>query len=211
MRESNPRLKCLDLFCGAGGASMGLHRAGFEVTGVDLSSQKNYPFNFIQGDVTTLDLDLKDFDFIWASPPCQKFSSMTKRWGLSEKHPDLIPFTRELLIKSGKPYVIENVIQAPLIDPIILCGSMFDLPLRRHRKFESSFPISDVPRCNHVGEVIGVYGHPGGSSKRDGIKFSGTDSWRKAMGITWMTGSEMAQAIPPAYSEFIARQFLKTR
>lgn len=199
----------LDLFCGAGGASMGLHRAGFDVTGVDIKPQKRYPFNFIQGDaLTVLELLGDGFDFIWASPPCQRFSTMTKRWGREDDHPDLIEKTRELLVRTGKPYVIENVPGAPLISPTVLCGSMFGLRLRRHRSFETSFDVGDVPPHDHSGPVVGVYGNPGGSSKRDGIKFGGVSEWKSAMDIDWMVASELAEAIPPAYSYFLARKFL---
>lgn len=131
---------------------------------------------------------------------------MTKRWGRSDEHPDLVIPIRERLIASGVPYVIENVPGAPLIDPVTLCGSMFGLGVRRHRIFETSFPVLQ-PVCQHAaqGHVIGVYGHAGGTSKRDGLTFSGTAAWREAMGIEWMTGDELAEAIPPAYSEFLAK------
>lgn len=201
-------MRALDLFCKAGGAAMGLHRAGFDVTGVDIAPQKNFPFTFHQAEALTFPLD--GFDFIWASPPCQKFSTMTKRWGAENDHPDLIEPIRARLKASGIPYVIENVPGAPLIEPITLCGSMFGLKLRRHRCFEASFPIDMLGMMHdHTYRVVGVYGHAGGSSKRDGISFGGVASWREAMGIDWMTGDEMAEAIPPAYAEFIGEQFLQ--
>ncbi len=204
-------LKLLDLFCGAGGCSMGYSRAGFEVTGVDIKPQKRYPFNFIQGDALTLLDELgPQFDVIHASCPCQKFSTMTARWGRSNDHPDLITPTRKKLIALQKPYVLENVEGAPLINAFTLCGSMFNLGVRRHRLFEMSCRPAVLPPCRHKsqGPVVGVYGHAGGSSKRDGITFSGTAAWKDAMGIDWMTGEELAQAIPPAYTEFIGRSIL---
>ena len=225
-------MKALDLFCSAGGASIGLHKAGFEVTGVDIKPQKNYPFEFHQADAIEYPLD--GYDLIWASPPCQKFSAMTKRWkGRSDLHPDLIVPCRQRLKDSGSEYVIENVIGAPLINPVMLCGTMFCLQtkhgnqLRRHRIFETSFDIVLTPQCNHnngsaIGvhgggqhpdrrkpATIGVYGNAGGSSLRDGILQFNTQDRRDAMGIDWMTGKELSQAIPPAYSEFIGNHAIK--
>lgn len=210
-------MKSIDLFCGAGGAAMGLHQAGFEVTGIDIVYQKNFPWNrrLIVKDVMTVSIDyLREFDLIWASPPCQKYSIMRRgRWKKRE-HPDLIEPVRKMLKESGKPYVIENVPGAPLIDPVMLCGSMFGLEInegnqiRRHRSFECSFPARQ-PECRHNNlRTVNVYGNSGGYSKRDGIQFFKTQDWRDAMGIQWMTGKELSQAIPPAYSKYIAEQFL---
>lgn len=233
--------KALDLFCGAGGAAMGLHNAGFEVIGVDIQPQKHYPFRFIQGNALDWDkmIEFLDADLIWASPPCQKHSIMRRGRWQDRQHPDLIAPTRDLLKLAGVPYVIENVTGAPLIKPVMLCGSMFGLrtkhgsQLRRHRLFECTFPVAEL-RCNHNGggqhpgrqyhkdadgnlitphkqypATIGVYGNSGGSSNRDGIQMFGTQDRRDAMGIQWMTGKELSQAIPPAYAEYIARQFLE--
>ena len=230
----SPRL--LDLFCGAGGASMGYHRAGFEVVlGVDIKPQPHYPFEFHQADALTYPLE--GFDAYHASPPCQKFSVMTNgRWqDRVPNHPDLIQPTRERLVANGKPFVIENVPGAKhlLINPIMLCGTAFNLgtkqgnQLRRHRYFELSFPFNDfLPQCQHnTGSVIGVYGggqhplrrkpatigvwgHAGGSSKRDGLVQFGTDARREAMGIDWMTGNELSEAIPPAYTEYIGKYLM---
>jgi len=229
-------MKAIDLFCGAGGAGMGLNQAGFEVFGVDCFEQKNYPFDIMVTNVGLLEPDfLRQFDFIWASPPCQKFSSMTKGRWKDRKHADWIGVTRKLLIESGKPYCIENVVGAPLRKDLMLCGTMFGLQtkhgaqLRRHRIFECSFPVQQ-PKCNHkksgnvigvygggqhlqrrrIPATIGVYGHAGGSSKRDYLDFScfKTQDRRDAMGIQWMTGKELTQAIPPNYSKYIAEQFL---
>lgn len=202
--------KLLDLYCKAGGAGMGYHRAGYEVTGIDIAPQKNYPFEFIKADaIEYLRDNWQKYDVIHASPPCQRNSTMTK--GLwkdrLESHPELIAPTREILIQTGKPYIIENVPGSPLLSPTVLCGSMFSfLQVRRHRLFETSFTVI-APSCNHAAQthVVAVYGHSGGSSKRDGLTFGGVQSWRDAMGIDWMTGAELAEAIPPAYTEYIAR------
>jgi DNA (cytosine-5)-methyltransferase 1 len=200
-------MKALDLFCGAGGASRGLADAGCDVRGVDLHKMPNYPYEFEQADVLSLSIEyLKQFDFIWASPPCQRFSTMTARWGQQDAHPDLIEPVRAMLIASGKPYVIENVPGAPLRSPTVLCGSMFGLKLRRHRAFETSFPCPAPPPHDHSYPVIGVYGNPGGSSKRDGIKFGSTADWKEAMGIDWMTSAQMSEAIPPVYSKWLVTQ-----
>lgn len=211
MRMTRKR-KLLDLYCKAGGAAVGYACSSskeFEIVGVDIAPQKNYPFQFIQSDaIEFLEKYGKEFDVIHASPPCQRNSTMTK--GLWKdrlaSHPELIEPTRDILKSLGKPYVIENVPTAPLIDPVVLCGSMFGLKVRRHRLFESNFHIPQL-ECDHKsqGRVVAVYGHSGGSSKRDGIKFGGVDTWKAAMGIYWMTGAELAEAIPPAYTEYIGK------
>lgn len=243
-------MKALDLFCGAGGSSMGLHQAGFDVIGVDINPQPHYPFRFIQGNALDCDkmVEFLDADLIWASPPCQRYSIMRRGRWKDRKHPDLVDPVRRMLKASGKAYVIENVMGAPLIDPVMLCGSMFGLQtkygsqLRRHRLFECSFPVEPL-KCKHnKGSVIGIYGggqHPGfryhkdedgnlitphkqypatigvygnsgGSSNRDGVQMFGVQDRRDAMGIQWMTGKELSQAIPPAYSKYIAEQFFLT-
>lgn len=206
-------MEILDLYCKAGGAGAGLSMDGTNnITGIDKEPQPRYPYKFIRCDALEfLEKHGHEFDYIHASPPCQRDSVMTK--GLWKdripNHPALIAPTRELLIKTGKPYDIENVPGAPLINPIILCGSMFGLGVRRHRLFETSFPILQ-PSCQHKeqGRVVGVYGHAGGSSKRDGIKFPGVDAWKTAMEIDWMVVDELAEAIPPAYTRYIFEQFL---
>lgn len=199
----------LDLFCGAGGASMGYHQAGFEVVGVDIKPQPNYPFKFIQGDALEVFKEVGYmFDFFHASPPCQAYSVMSKRWGRGG-YPELIEPTRELL--SGLPYAIENVPSAPLIEPTTLCGSMFNLEdtegrqLKRHRRFETSFPLKPL-KCSHKKKTIGVYGHPGGSSKRDGLVFAQLKDWKDAMQIDWMSIPEITESIPPAYTRYVGEQ-----
>ena len=209
-----PRL--LDLFCGAGGAATGYHRAGFEVVGVDIKPQPHYPFEFHQVDALTYPLE--GYDAYHASPPCQRFSVITQQHGkdLVESYPDLIPPTREYLAATGKPYIIENVPGAKkeLINPYMLCGTMFGLHsgefwLRRHRYFECSFDIYFLPAtCHHKGLPLSVYGHPGGSSCRDHQKMGYIKDWRIGMGIDWMNQAELAQAIPPAYTEYIGKYLM---
>jgi DNA (cytosine-5)-methyltransferase 1 len=218
-------VNALDLYCGAGGASRGLQRAGFHAVGVDLNPQPNYCGDvFIQADALAFleHADLDRFDFIHASPPCQRFTSMRHAPG-TKAHQDLITPTRELLIRSGKPYCIENVVGAPLRNPFTLCGSMFGLrtpdgaELRRHRLFETSFPLL-APPCQHgQGPVIGIYG----AHLRDRRRPSGTNHksgsnrpWEHgfiAMGVPTgsMTLAELSEAIPPAYSRFIAEAFFE--
>lgn len=211
---------------------MGLHRAGFDVIGVDIAKQPRYPFKFVQADALKPPFDLSQFDFIWSSPPCQAHTSLKSMYN-AKQHIDLVPQTRELLIASGKPFVIENVPGAPVRPDIILCGTMFglgtgDAELRRHRLFEINWIPPLVPPCNHYarGRVCGVYGghgrdrrrirpavcgvwgNAGGKRARDGTQQFSTAERKEAMGIDWMTNSELSQAIPPAYSEFIARAFL---
>lgn len=204
-----PRL--LDLFCGAGGASMGYSRAGFEVVGVDLHPQPHYPFEFIQANA--LEFPIEGFDAIHASPPCQFYSAGAKKWRTSHLHPDLIPITRLRLVESGLPYIIENIQPADpwLINAKLLCGQMFDLGVFRHRLFETSWHLTVPLHAPHTGRIgdgkyFTVTGHAGGSSRRDGWKGGSTADWRIAMGIDWMVGKELVEAIPPAYTEYIGAQ-----
>jgi DNA (cytosine-5)-methyltransferase 1 len=205
-----PRL--LDLFCGAGGAAMGYHRAGFEVVGVDLRPQPRYPFTFHRGDALTY--PLAGFDAIHASPPCQRYSVQTKQNGTMANHPDWIAAVRQRLQAAGVPYVIENVPGAPLHNPIVLCGSMFGLErLRRHRLFECPMIAQPAqPTCRHERQhdCISVTGHAGGTSRRDGgARFASTAIWREIMGIDWMTGKELAEAIPPIYTQYLGNRLLQ--
>lgn len=193
---------------------MGLHQAGFDVTGVDIEPQSRYPFLFVQADA--LEYPLEGYDFIWASPPCQGFTSLNQMWN-AKKHADLLTPTRDRLLAAGSSFVIENVPGAPL-NPgsATLCGTMFDLKsssgaeLRRHRHFESSFPML-TPPCKHSrGRVIGVYGGHGRDRRRNtNTQNFSTAERREAMGIDWMTGNELSQAIPPAYSKYIGEFAIK--
>jgi DNA (cytosine-5)-methyltransferase 1 len=200
--------KALDLFCCAGGAGMGLHQAGFDVVGVDIKPQSRYPFEFHQADALAYPLD--GFDFIWASPPCQKYS-VTAALHPSREHPDLIDPVRARLAAHGTPYVIENVVGAPLFNPIMLCGTMFGLRVYRHRMFEASFFLSALPHGKHVQGSTGS--HRGYSRGNPMVCVAGHNFKREeaeqAMGIDWMSSREqLSQAIPPAYSEYIGRAAL---
>jgi DNA (cytosine-5)-methyltransferase 1 len=211
----------LDLFCGAGGASVGYWRAGFDVAGVDVKPQSNYPYRIFREEVISL-LDaarhLGGVQFIHASPPCQGYSTQTAD---KSKHQRLIEAVRQRLQRIGLPYVIENVEGArkELINPVRYCGSSFGLDVRRHRYFESNLPLVSLP-CDHswqtprfrsldasmvkagrLATVVGVHGH---------INYPGEFDLRcKAMGIDWMTNSELVEAIPPAYTEHIGRQVIE--
>ena len=192
---------------------MGYSKAGFEVTGIDLKHGKRYPFNYIRGDVMDYitDMDfLRSFDVIHASPPCQTFSAtkhLRNAQGKSTSKLDLVEPVRNALIESGIPYIIENVQGAPLIDPILLCGSAFDLKVRRHRLFESSFKLVGT-KCDHKkqGKPVGIYG-----SMRDEIPNGGHTAKtmaeaNEAMGIDWMIWGELVESIPPIYTAFIGLQ-----
>jgi DNA (cytosine-5)-methyltransferase 1 len=219
-------MKALDLFCSAGGATRGLMQAGFAVTGVDLRPQPRYCGDvFVLADAVAYlsNADLSQFDFVWSSPPCQKFTAVRRAPGAKgDAHPDLIGPTRELLVKSRMSYVIENVEGAPLVNPVTLCGTMFGLctpdgaELRRHRLFETSFPLL-TPSCQHGrGPVIGVYGahvrnrrRPSGTNHKSGSN----RPWEHAfvaigVPVGSMTLAELSEAIPPTYSQFVVEAFL---
>lgn len=203
----NRKPKCLDLFCCAGGAAMGLHRAGFDVTGVDIVPQPRYPFRFIQCDA--LAQDLSGYDFVWASPPCQHYSRMCGcRDGLRETYPDLIGPVRDMLIAWGGPWIIENVMGAPLRNPVVLCGAMFGLKTYRHRQFESNLPLTAPPHPPHSTPVSKA-GHwrPGTLVSVAG-NCAPVALAREAMGIDWTNRRELAEAIPPVYSEHLGRQVI---
>lgn len=244
-------LRALDLFCGAGGATKGLQRAGFHVTGVDINPQPRYCGDaFIQGDA--LAAASGGYDFIWASPPCQAYSVL-RALQKGKEYPELIAATRSKLVMSKVAYAIENVDGAPLGDSgylIMLCGTMFGLQtpsgsaeLRRHRLLETSFSIPLRPACQHGSGVISVHGDhardcrrqvitvvghtPAAPRRRRTISVTGStpqtnvvrnrdratysiEEAKASMGIDWMTMKGLSQAIPPAYSEFIARQFLES-
>jgi len=212
-----PRL--LDLFCCAGGVAAGYDRAGFEVVGVDIDPQPNFPFEFIQADALALPMKfLKSFDAIHASPPCQSYSDLAKRNGNAHEWPRLVEPVREMLIRSGKPYVIENVEGAPLLNPVVLCGTMFKgLRVLRHRLFESNFTITVPPHgkhpiCHTFDKRKAQYGKT--NDMVDFVSVNGGGNCtvaaaKDAMGIDWMTKDEMNEAIPPVYMEFIGKQLIE--
>lgn len=216
------KLKLLDAFCGAGGCTKGYQRAGFYVVGVDVKPQPNYCGDeFYEADALSIlrgdpYIAVEEFDAIHASPPCQRYSHISAVYGAAGSHPDLVAETRGLLKATGLPYVIENVIGAPLENPTMLCGSAFGLPLRRHRLFEANFPMMS-PGCAHgmhdprryrirqhgrEMDTAFCYVFGGGQAGQN------VASWREAMDIDWMTVDELSQAIPPAYTEHVGGYLL---
>lgn len=195
-------MKLLDLFCGGGGCSMGYYNAGFKITGVDIEPRKHYPFEFYQGDAMEILKDqefLNQFDAIHASPPCYKYSRLNYIHK-NEKHVDLVDEVRKALVNSKKIYVIENVVEAPM-HGIVLCGSMFGLKVIRHRKFESNLFLLEPFHKTHNRQdrdFLTVTGNGGSFNLKTGSA---------AMGIEfYMNKKELANAIPPAYTEFIGEQ-----
>lgn len=216
----------LDLFCGAGGASMGYHRAGFDVFGVDIEPQPRYPFEFVQQDALTFlqiwaghAALLPGVVAIHASPPCQLWSDATGVSGRREDWPDLVTPTRDLLLKAGNiPYVIENVPKAPLRHPVTLCGVRFpELAVIRHRAFETNWPLTAPVHTPHplVYTMDRRKAHYGKLREEESfVQVTGggncsADRAREAMGIDWMTKAELNEAIPPAYTEWVGRQLLR--
>ena len=223
------RPKLLDLFCGAGGASMGYHRAGFDVVGVDINPQPNYPFEFHQGDALEFlsQLHPSEFDAIHASPPCQAFTPLAALPRSGDKRPpvDLIEPTRAALIAAGRPWAIENVVQAPIARDsdlfgshgVMLCGTMFGLKIYRHRLFEGSVQLTQPRHPRHralamragylpteVRPFMSIHGRGGHNSK------AWVSAAADALGTPWMAGDldAVCEAIPPAYTEFIGAQLL---
>lgn len=203
--------KLLDLFCGAGGAARGYYEAGFEVTGVDIKRQPNYPYNFYERD--TMDVlrseDLSHFDVIHASPPCQAYSQ--NRFTSEQKganYPDLIAEVRTLLRATGKPYIIENVQGASLEYPVMLCGTQFGLKVFRHRFFESNVMMFCPTHLPHVDKACRQGTKPQKENEFMTItgNFSGVEQGKKAMGIDWMKRSELTQAIPPEFTKYLGHQ-----
>jgi DNA (cytosine-5)-methyltransferase 1 len=217
------RPKLLDLFCGAGGCARGYQLAGWHVTGVDIHAQPRYAGDvFVQADALEYLRDHgHEYDCIHASPPCQAYSKCRNMvWVRGRDYPDLVPATLAALEATGKPWVIENVPGAPLPYAVVLCGTQFGLPLRRHRLFGASFFLfSPSEPCRHrIGDLtisghrIGLlgtrakaYACADGSTRHRRIGATASVA-RAALGIDWMTCAEMMQAIPPAFSEFVGRQ-----
>ena len=199
-----PRL--LDLFSGAGGCSVGYQRAGFQVVGVDLEPMPRYPYEFHQRDALEYLLEHGDeYDAIHASPPCKRFTKTgwAYKFGYHDNHMDLVTPTRELLEQTGKPWIIENVPGSTMRPDVILCGSQFGLGVRRHRWFELSWPHYDLmPPCDHSEPVVSPHGNPN--------RFKGSAAqWAVAMDIDWMSSTELAQAIPPAYTAYLGTLLLE--
>lgn len=224
--------KLLDLFCGAGGASMGYYRAGFEVEGVDIKPQPHYPFKFYLADA--LKFPLEGYDVYHASPPCQGYSIMLNLpWLRGRTYPKLIPVVRELFVATDKPYVIENVTGARYCQSLpeglqagYLCGQMFGLPIFRHRYFETNFAWFQPGHPKHQGHIRD--GRKLGAKAREivvrkGGQIYGFDrpesavghaavggiSARQVLGVEWMNRDEATQAIPPVYTEYIGKYLLQ--
>ena len=210
-------MRLLDLFCGAGGAGMGYHRAGFEVVGVDLDPQPLYPFEFHQADALGV-LDwgwpvLGSFDAIHASPPCQGYTTMNNRWGSDS--PQLIDVVRDRLHECGLPWVIENVVGAKphMRSPMTLHGGMFGLDLYRPRLFESNVLLWPPPAAPRPTDAAAVYGKNDGRrlwTREDGteLRVATLERAREAMDMPWADWDGVREAIPPAYTEWIGRQLL---
>lgn len=209
-------MRLLDLFCGAGGAGMGYHLAGFdEIVGVDIDPQPDYPFDFVQADALDIWWAHENWDLIHASPPCQRFSSATLN---PDDWPDLVDPVRQAIKATNTPYVLENVPGAPMRPDVTLCGSMFGLSVRRHRIFElDGWFVWNPPVCNHdrwntphgrpwtvTGDLHGteqVYPHSAKPSKHDAAEI---------MGMPWVTNTRgIVEAIPPAYTQFFGSQFIE--
>jgi hypothetical protein len=190
-----PRL--LDLYSGAGGAARGYQMAGFHVTGVDIKAQPRYCGDeFIQGDALEyLEAHGHEYDAIHASPPCQAYANVTRWRGDQSDHPELVLPTIELLKATGKPWAVENVEGAPFTPDLILCGSMFGLPIKRHRWFLTSWGAFDMlMACNHKGILPFMH--------------KGERAFADAMGCYWMNNREGREAIPPAFTNYIGRHLL---
>ena len=210
-------MRLLDAFCGGGGAAVGYHRAGFdEIVGIDHVRQKNYPFDFVQADALEYVRDhWHDFDAIHASPPCQAHSSLRHCTG--KTYVDLVPKTRLLLTRTCLPWVIENVVGVPMPFSIFLCGTMFPgLRVYRHRLFESNFWMWQPEHPKHKAKADAKKTHDGKCRKAhyDAGGFATVcgdvgSYCGEAMGIDWMTGKELSQAIPPAYTEWVGKRLIE--
>lgn len=216
-----PRI--LDLFCGAGGAGVGYARAGFDVIGIDINPQPNYPFTFIQTDaIQYLQQNLSRLsglvDAIHASPPCQAYTNLAKGTNANPgDYPDLVPEVRRLLWLTGLPFVIENVPQAPIHNDLTLCGLSFGLQVFRHRKFETGgWTVERLKHESHKGHRVAGWNH---GKYQDGDMFAvygagggkgSVSDWQQAMGIDWTdVRKEIAEAIPPAYTQYIGARLLE--
>jgi DNA (cytosine-5)-methyltransferase 1 len=222
---SRPRL--LDLFCGAGGAARGYQQVGFYVIGVDIVEQPRYAGDeFHRTDAFSVlgaiingreGPALSELDAIHASPPCQSYSRALRHRSLPQ--PELLDEVRDLAEQVGLPWIIENVLGAPLPNAdtldgrygIELCGTQFGLLIARHCLFETSFPVVAPHRpCTHSDRnVLNPYN---AKSRRRMIGDAKGDMaeivWRSEMGVPWMNRYEGREAIPPAYTEFIGTQLM---
>jgi len=205
------RPRALDLFCGAGGAAMGLYRAGFDVVGIDIKPQPRYPFPFILGDALNPPVRLEDFDLVWASPPCQASTPMSNRWrgkgGKADSRIDLIHQTRMMLSERASHWILENVIGAKMIAPFMLRGEMFGLGTSRPRLFETTFIVM-LPQARKRLGATAIYGKADGrrlQTRKDGTELRAwtLDEGRAAMDMPWGDENDIREAIPPVYSAWI--------
>lgn len=199
-------LTMLDAYCCQGGASMGYYLAGFNVVGLDRDDQPHYPFPFIQGDaIEYIRAHGNEYDLLGGSPPCQRYTRSQRIMG--REHPDLIAPTREAMESTGRPWIIENVEGAPLLDTVLLCGAMFRMRTYRHRLFESSLPLGSRLHPRHLAPMAKM-----GRPVRDGEfmhivgNFVGVDLAREIMAMPWATRDGLREAIPPAYTQFLGEQ-----
>ncbi|MEV8318011.1 SAM-dependent methyltransferase [Streptomyces sp. NPDC059900] len=199
-------LTVLDVFCCQGGASMGYYLAGYDVVGVDKEDQPRYPFPFIQGDAIEYILAHgHEYDLIAGSPPCQRYTNAQRIRG--NTHPDLVGPTRAAMDATGRPWIIENVEGAPLLDTVLLCGAMFRLRTYRHRLFESSLPLGSRLHPRHLAPVAKM-GRPVRAGEFMHIvgNFTGADLAREIMAMPWASREGLREAIPPAYAKFLGDQ-----
>jgi DNA (cytosine-5)-methyltransferase 1 len=223
--ESHGKPRIVVLGCGAGGSSTGYHRAGWEVVGVDFLPQPNYPFEFIQADALTFLGDWNDqtpnewfeacgtsvFAAIHASMPCQRWTAYKRRGEHVRHREDLVTPLRPLLEATGLPYVIENVPGAPLVSPVRLCGSSFGLDIRRHRLFETNWPLQGLA-CDHSWQTprFPAATNRAAMSRRTieiGVYRIPLERQKEAMQVDWsVTLHELSQMVPPAYTEHIGHQ-----
>lgn len=228
-RSSGSAMKIIDLFCCQGGASAGYAAAGFEPFGVDIDPQPRYPFAFHQGDALAVmealivgekvafiypsgevvHLGLSDFSAAHASPPCQAYTLAQRI--RNRPHPDLVGPTRDVLVASKLPWIIENVEGAPLYEPILLCGSMFPgLRVYRHRLFESDHPFHTPIHPSHVAPLRKMGRPPADGDFMHVVgNFSGVETAKAAMGgVDWMNRDGLRESIPPAFTEYLGRQMM---
>lgn len=208
--ENCGKLTAVDLFCGAGGSGCGIRKVGFCVLGVDIQFQPRYAgCRFVQADALTF--DLSSYDFAWASPPCQRYTRAQNAAKNADAHPDLIDTVREKLEAWGGPWIMENVVGAPMRNPTTVCGLALGLKVKRHRLFESNLFLMCPPCPSHDQDYYVIFGHEvrnrrhgQAAGRKNKIK-----EGRAAMGIDWMTRGELSEAIPPAYAEFLMRQVVR--